>query len=98
MQTTKVLLNKENDTVIVQGELALETVNELYYQSKELLAPHLATEKAELRVDLASVTHVDSSGLALLCEWKRWHPNVVFANHPAQLQSIAKMSGLEGIL
>lgn len=95
---TQLVLNKDNNSMRVQGELTLENIDQLYDYSKKLLAPHLTTEKKELVIDLQNVMHADSTGLALLCEWKRWHPNVVYQNLPDQLKSIAMVSGLESII
>jgi ABC-type transporter Mla MlaB component len=98
MKTTQLVLNEENNTMCVQGELTLETIDPLFDYSKKLLAPHLVIEKKELVIDLERVTHADSAGLALLCEWKRWHPNVVYKHLSDQLKSVAIVHGLEKVL
>jgi len=48
------------------------------------------------------VTRSDSAGLALLIEWlresERYGKSVTFLNMPAQMQSISRLCGLDGIL
>jgi phospholipid transport system transporter-binding protein len=55
-----------------------------------------------VRIDLAGVTRSDSAGLALLVEWlresERAGKSIAFLNMPEQMQSIARVCGLEEIL
>ncbi|MDX1698254.1 MAG: STAS domain-containing protein [Thiohalobacterales bacterium] len=57
---------------------------------------------SNIRVDLSAVTRTDSAGLALMVEWLREAERtglvMTFENVPEQLQSIARVSGLEEIL
>jgi phospholipid transport system transporter-binding protein len=48
------------------------------------------------------VTRSDSAGLALLIEWlresERLGKSITFLNMPAQMQSISRLCGLDGVL
>ena len=61
-----------------------------------------SADRNRISIDLAGVTRSDSAGLALLIEWLRESEQlgktITFLNMPAQMQSIARVCGLEGIL
>jgi len=61
-----------------------------------------STDRPRISIDLAGVTRSDSAGLALLIEWlresERYGKSVTFLNMPAQMQSISRLCGLDGIL
>jgi phospholipid transport system transporter-binding protein len=61
-----------------------------------------SANRSRLSIDLAGVTRSDSAGLALLIEWlresERLGKTVTFMNMPVQMQSIARVCGLDGIL
>jgi phospholipid transport system transporter-binding protein len=61
-----------------------------------------ATDRPRISIDLAGVTRSDSAGLALLIEWlresERLGKSITFMNMPVQMQSIARVCGLDGIL
>jgi phospholipid transport system transporter-binding protein len=61
-----------------------------------------SADRPRLSIDLAGVTRSDSAGLALLIEWlresERLGKTITFMNMPAQMQSIARVCGLNGIL
>ena len=61
-----------------------------------------SADRPRISIDLAGVTRSDSAGLALLIEWLReaeqLGKTITFLNMPAQLQSIARVCGLDGIL
>ncbi|HTY49296.1 MAG TPA: STAS domain-containing protein [Steroidobacteraceae bacterium] len=61
-----------------------------------------AASTGALTVDLAAVAAADSAGLAVLIEWRRWaHLNgrrLGFANLPAAISGLAKLSELDGVL
>ena len=56
----------------------------------------------EVVVDCTGVSAADSAGVAVLIEWRRWARSqgraLSFANLPAAIQGIARISGLEGVL
>jgi len=60
-----------------------------------------SADRPQISIDLAGVTRSDSAGLALLIEWlresERLDKTITFLNMPAQMQSIARVCGLEGI-
>jgi phospholipid transport system transporter-binding protein len=61
-----------------------------------------SADRPRISIDLAGVTRSDSAGLALLIEWlresERLGKTITFLNMPAQMQSIARICGLDGIL
>lgn len=81
----------------LRGELTFETVSALLSESATLLA-----DPAALRIDLSGVQRADSAGLALLAEWLRRaserRQDIAFANAPAQLHNLARVSGLDQVL
>ena len=87
----------EDGRWVLSGHLDFETVPSL------LAHPGAHMQRGgDIRVDLAGVTRVDSAGLALMVEWlresKRKGLAITFDNVPKQLQSIARICGLEDIL
>jgi phospholipid transport system transporter-binding protein len=77
----------------VTGALTFPYVGEFYRHSVGELG-----RGERLRIDLAGVSRADSAGLALLLEWLRavrlGGGTVEFANIPAQLASLIRLSGL----
>lgn len=55
---------KQQSCMEVSGDLTLESVAELYRQSRELFPGEIRS------VDLSGVSRIDSAGLALLLEWQ----------------------------
>lgn len=57
---------------------------------------------SELELDLSGVSSADSAGLALLLEWVHWAKQsareIQFKNIPDQIQTIARISEVDGIL
>jgi phospholipid transport system transporter-binding protein len=55
-----------------------------------------------IKVDLSSVTHADSAGLALLIEWVKWareqHREIRFFELPKQIRAIAHICEVEELL
>jgi phospholipid transport system transporter-binding protein len=81
----------------VTGSLHFTTVSSL------LLAGAGAIERDQAGViDLAGVTGSDSAGLALLIEWlsiaKGANRALRYENIPSQLQQLARLSDVEGLL
>jgi phospholipid transport system transporter-binding protein len=83
---------------LLVGDLSFTTVPVL----KDKLDMRSAADLPGMRIDLAGVTRSDSAGLALLIEWlresERLGKNITFLNMPVQMQSIARICGLQGIL
>lgn len=82
---------------LISGKLEFETVSSAYQESMEKFSPH-----SELELDLSGVSGADSAGLALLLEWVHWSKQsareIRFRNIPDQIQTIAKISEVDGIL
>lgn len=83
--------------IAVRGPLRFATVPGVWRAARAL-----ATDSPRLTIDLAGVTEADSAALALLVEWMREArqrgAQVHFAGIPRQLEAIARVSGLEGLL
>lgn len=82
----------------MSGALTFATVPHIHAHSGAVFAG----DGASVTLDLQGVTHTDSAGLALILEWMRTAQRqgkvVVFRNIPAQMLSIARLSGLDAIL
>lgn len=87
----------DNGRLVVSGQLNFATAKKLWNASLPLLAMH-----NELHFDLAKVLSSNSAGVALLIEWikyaKQHQKMITFERIPAQLQSIAAVSGVTAIL
>lgn len=83
---------------MLSGKLTFATVPQIYTQGNTLFD----NNSSSLTLDLQGVTHTDSAGLALLMEWMRTarhrQQEIHFKNIPAQMFSIARLSGLDTIL
>lgn len=83
--------------IAVRGPLRFGTVSGVWRAARGL-----ATDAPRLTVDLTGVTEADSAALALLVEWMREArqrgAEVHFAGMPRQLEAIARVSGLDGLL
>ena len=62
----------------------------------------LSYDTPSLTVDLKTVEHADSAGVALLVAWmrnaQRAQRDIRFLNMPTQMLNITRVSGLDGIL
>ena len=87
----------ENNQLTVSGVLNLATVMTVWKQSLLLLVQY-----SHVNIDLSKVTASNSAGLALLVEWLRYgkqeNKTITFSGMPPQLQSIAKVVGINFIL
>jgi phospholipid transport system transporter-binding protein len=81
----------------VSGVLDAATVVDVLEQSRERFQV-----EPQISVDLAGVTEADSAGLALLIEWLRIARQrgrqIHFANVPAQINALARISEVEDLL
>jgi len=81
----------------VSGVLDASTAGEVLRQSEQRFA-----DAERLEVDLGGVAESDSAGLALLIEWVRGarqrKQEIRFANVPAQINALAKISEVEDLL
>jgi phospholipid transport system transporter-binding protein len=82
---------------LVSGALDASTVVDVLEQSRERFA-----NEQDLTVDLGGVGEGDSAGLALLIEWLRVArergQRIRFANMPAQINALARISEVEDLL
>jgi ABC-type transporter Mla MlaB component len=90
------LRSDKEDTVGVSGALTFASVPAIYSESRSLLTAKTGT------VDLAEVTSVDSSGLALLLEWQseagKLGRSLAFVNAPTDLLRLAALSESTALL
>lgn len=81
----------------VSGVLDASTAREVLEQSESRFA-----QSKEIDVDLGGVGESDSAGLALLIEWLRAARQggraIRFANVPAQIEALARISEVEDLL
>jgi phospholipid transport system transporter-binding protein len=81
----------------VNGVLNATTAGEVLEQSES----HFEQFK-EIDIDLGGVGDSDSAGLALLIEWLRlarqWDKAIHFANVPAQIEALARISEVEELI
>jgi len=86
----------EGGRCTVQGPITIENVESLLGEGKERLTA------AQLTIDLAAVTEVDSSALSLLLEWRREAGRngrtISFLNLPANLKSLAELYGVTELI
>ena len=80
----------------VQGRLNIETVPELFDKGLLYLS------EGDLRVDFSQVKTVDSAAISMLLGWKRaaqrYKRSVQVIGWPADLLSLAKLYGVDGML
>jgi phospholipid transport system transporter-binding protein len=86
-----------NDSSVV-GALDFATVGALLDSGAEALRQ----STAETVIDLKSVSHSDSAGLALLIEWmslaRAAGKTLRYTNMPSQVQQLARLSEVEDLL
>jgi phospholipid transport system transporter-binding protein len=85
------------DVLYLCGEVVIASAPALLAEARSLFA-----ERERIIFDLAEVTRVDSSGLALMLEWLQLaHARNIplqFRNIPTSLLRIARLSNVEGLL
>ncbi|MGH8238417.1 MAG: STAS domain-containing protein [Steroidobacteraceae bacterium] len=81
----------------VSGVLDASTAGEVLEQSESRFE-----QFKDLDIDLGGVGDSDSAGLALLIEWLRlarqWNKTIHFANVPAQIEALARISEVEDLI
>ncbi|MFZ2315540.1 MAG: STAS domain-containing protein [Gammaproteobacteria bacterium] len=87
----------EENTFVLSGELTFLNVMSVYEKSLPLFA-----SVPSIPLDCANLQSSDSSGLALILEWKKWAlqygKSFQVSHFPENLLSIAKAAGLEELL
>jgi phospholipid transport system transporter-binding protein len=91
-------LERDGDGALrASGELTFETAVEALAAGERLLA-----SDGDARIDLSGVREGDSAGLAVLVEWLAGQlargGRLAYTGMPAQMQSIARICGLEELL
>jgi phospholipid transport system transporter-binding protein len=90
------VIRREDGRIVLSGPVTLANVAQVLEEGRR----HLA-EGAEA-VDLAEVSELDSSALALLLAWLREAKaagrTIVFVNLPESLQTIARLYGVQDLL
>ena len=94
---TDARITVQGDRWMLSGEIDFDTVPSLLAHP----GANMVRDR-HVQVDLAEVTRVDSAGLAMMVEWLREAQDkglgISFNNVPEQLQSMARICGLEDIL
>jgi phospholipid transport system transporter-binding protein len=89
-------MRRDGERIVLSGPVTLANVAALLEEGRRHLAEGAGT------IDLAGVTELDSSALALLLAWLRearaGGRAVAFANLPESLQTIARLYGVEDLL
>lgn len=83
----------------VSGVLDATTAADMLEQSEPRFAQ---AQESDLEMDLGGVGESDSAGLALMIEWMRMAKQsgkqIRFANVPAQIEALARISEVEDLL
>jgi len=91
------IIKESAGTFLINGVLNQKTVSGLWQQKKMFIA-----EKNQLTIDLASITHSDSAGLAFLTclksEAVKSGYELSFINIPIQLRKLIELSHMEEVL
>ena len=89
-------MNAAGEVLTLEGALSFETLPGVLEQSAEYVARSDLPER--LTIDFANITHVDSSAVALLLEWRREARRLgkalEFVNLPANLLALAELYGV----
>jgi phospholipid transport system transporter-binding protein len=90
------VISRDAGRMLLSGPVTLGNVAQLLAEGRQHLGDGVGT------VDLAGVTELDSSALALLLAWLREAKAagraLAFANLPESLQTIARLYGVEDLL
>lgn len=86
------MISVEGNRLIVSGPATLETHVAMREESLAAVAD------AELEIDLAGITDVDSSALALMFFWQRRARRTTLMNPPRSLLALAELYGVVELL
>jgi phospholipid transport system transporter-binding protein len=85
------------DRLEAKGAMSFESANRALAAGLALLC-----RGERCTIDLAQVTEADSAGLAVLVEWlaaaRRCDTVIHYANIPAQILAVARISDIDGLL
>lgn len=89
------ILFTSSDTLAIKGDMTFATAVHLVERSVELLKNYVADHVV---VDLTTVSHCDSAGLAVIIELYRYtamhNLRLSLINAPSQLVNLAEVSGV----
>lgn len=86
------MISVEGKRLIVSGPATFDTHVAMRDESEAAVA------EAELEIDLAGITDVDSSALALVFFWQRRARRITLTNTPRSLLALAKLYGVVELL
>lgn len=90
------MIQRDGNKFSVQGPVTISTVVVVMAQGVELF------DCADLVIDLAQVSEVDSSAVSMLLEWQREavrnQRKLRFTNMPKNLQSLARLYGVSELI
>lgn len=90
------MIRREGRRILISGPVTLANVAAVLDEGRRHLEEGVRT------VDLAEVTEMDSSLLALMLAWlreaKSRNRELAFANLPESLRTIARLYGVDGLL
>lgn len=90
------MIRREGARIVLSGPVTLANVAALFEEGRR----HI--DEGVRVVDLADVSHMDSSLLAMLLAWLREAKGrsheLAFANLPEALSTIARLYGVDGLL
>lgn len=88
------LTKKDDNSYVAEGDLTFFSINKNTLPSFEFLK-----SKSKISIDLTQINKVDSAGLALLIEWKKYsklnHTELSLINIPKKLGILARLGGFE---
>lgn len=93
-------IEQSGEVFTVEGALSFETLPAVLAESDKYAARTDLPDK--LTIDLAQVSGVDSSAVALLLEWRRRAQRagktLVFVNLPSNLLALARLYGVADLI
>ena len=94
------MIERSGDRLLVSGNVTIDTVNELFKEGLKLNQNGASTP--DVIVDFAGLGKIDSSAVSLMLAWlresQRCNAKLKFANVPENLNSLANLYGVSGLL
>lgn len=90
------MIRREGGRCVLEGPVTMTNVEAVLAEGERVF------EGAQVEIDLAGLTEVDSSAVSLLLEWSRRAARrgqrLSFHNPPANLESLAALYGVSGLV
>jgi phospholipid transport system transporter-binding protein len=90
------MIRREGPRFVLEGPVTMANVQAVLAEGESVF------EGAQVEVDLAGMTEVDSSAVSLLLEWSRRAARrgqrLSFCNPPANLESLATLYGVSDLV